>query len=138
MQLLALAQAQIDLHPAALEKNLERDQGQAALLDTPEDVVEIFIRANAGGTKLGKSDLMFSLLASDWTVADLGCGTGQVVAELAPFVDRVIGGLSALITEGDTWREDLRCSIGHYSRMRLESYAIVRMQSPISNPSRLR
>ena len=57
---------------------------------------------------------------------------------IVPFVDRVIGGLSALITEGDTWREDLRCSIGHYSRMRLESYAIVRMQSPISNPSRLR
>ncbi len=35
-----------------------------------EDVVEIFIRANAGGTKLGKSDLLFSLLASDWSVAD--------------------------------------------------------------------
>ena len=37
---------------------------------TIEDVVEIFIRANAGGTKLGKSDLLFSLLASDWAVAD--------------------------------------------------------------------
>jgi hypothetical protein len=35
-----------------------------------DDVVEIFIRANAGGTKLGKSDLMFSLLASEWTSAD--------------------------------------------------------------------
>jgi len=57
---------------------------------------------------------------------------------IVPFVDRVIGGLSALITEGDTWREDLRCSLGHYSRMRLESYAIVRMQSPIDNPSNLR
>jgi hypothetical protein len=44
-------------------------------VDDPEaysidDVVEIFIRANAGGTKLGKSDLLFSLLASDWDVAD--------------------------------------------------------------------
>jgi hypothetical protein len=37
---------------------------------TIDDVVEIFIRANAGGTKLGKSDLLFSLLASDWDVAD--------------------------------------------------------------------
>ena len=56
---------------------------------------------------------------------------------IVPFVDRVIGGVSALITEGDTWRESLRCSIGHYSRMRLESYAIVRMQSPIENSSGL-
>jgi ubiquinone/menaquinone biosynthesis C-methylase UbiE len=27
----------------------------------------------------------------DWTVADLGCGTGQVSAAIAPFVKRVIG-----------------------------------------------
>ncbi len=31
-----------------------------------DDVVEIFIRANAGGTILGKSDLLFSLLTSAW------------------------------------------------------------------------
>jgi 5-methylcytosine-specific restriction endonuclease McrA len=31
-----------------------------------DDVVEIFIRVNSGGTKLSKSDLLFSLLASDW------------------------------------------------------------------------
>lgn len=30
------------------------------------DIVEIFIRANSGGTKLGKSDLLFSLLTSSW------------------------------------------------------------------------
>ena len=30
------------------------------------DVVEIFIRANAGGTPLSKSDLMFSLLTANW------------------------------------------------------------------------
>jgi hypothetical protein len=35
-----------------------------------DDVVEIFIRANSGGTKLGKSDLMFSLVAQSWTEAD--------------------------------------------------------------------
>jgi Protein of unknown function DUF262/Protein of unknown function (DUF1524) len=38
---------------------------------TVEDVVEIFIRANAGGTKLSKSDLMFSLVTSDWHTADI-------------------------------------------------------------------
>ena len=36
-----------------------------------EDIVEIFIRANAGGTKLSKSDLMFSLLVSNWDTADI-------------------------------------------------------------------
>ncbi len=35
-----------------------------------EDVVEIFIRANSGGTKLSKSDLMFTLLTTHWDVAD--------------------------------------------------------------------
>ncbi|MGI2028003.1 GmrSD restriction endonuclease domain-containing protein [Endozoicomonas acroporae] len=34
------------------------------------DVVEIFIRANSGGTQLGKSDLLFSLLTSSWEDAD--------------------------------------------------------------------
>ncbi|MBN8676637.1 MAG: DUF262 domain-containing protein [Chitinophagales bacterium] len=33
---------------------------------TTEDVLEIFIRANSGGTFLSKSDLMFSLLISSW------------------------------------------------------------------------
>ena len=35
-----------------------------------DDVVEVFIRANSGGTKLGKSDLLFSLLSSSWEEAD--------------------------------------------------------------------
>ncbi len=37
---------------------------------TEDDVVEIFIRANSGGTPLGKSDLLFSLLISSWDEAD--------------------------------------------------------------------
>lgn len=37
---------------------------------TEDDVVEIFIRANSGGTKLGKSDLLFSLLTASWEDAD--------------------------------------------------------------------
>lgn len=44
-------------------------------LDNPnlyseDDVVEIFIRANSGGTKLEKSDLLFSLLNATWDAAD--------------------------------------------------------------------
>jgi hypothetical protein len=33
------------------------------------DVVEIFVRANAGGTKLQKSELLFALLSANWTKA---------------------------------------------------------------------
>lgn len=40
-------------------------------LYTEDDVVEVFIRANSGGTKLGKSDLLFSLLTSSWDDADV-------------------------------------------------------------------
>jgi ArsR family transcriptional regulator len=34
---------------------------------------------------------LVSLLPPEWTVADLGCGTGQAAAALAPFVRSVIG-----------------------------------------------
>jgi uncharacterized protein with ParB-like and HNH nuclease domain len=33
---------------------------------TENDIVEIFIRANSGGTQLGKSDILFSLLTVNW------------------------------------------------------------------------
>jgi hypothetical protein len=39
-------------------------------LYSEDDVVEVFIRANSGGTKLGKSDLLFSLLNATWEVAN--------------------------------------------------------------------
>ena len=35
-----------------------------------DDIVEIFIRANSGGTHLGKSDLLFSLLTASWEEAE--------------------------------------------------------------------
>lgn len=35
-----------------------------------DDIVEIFIRANSGGTRLDKSDLLFSLLVSTWDDAN--------------------------------------------------------------------
>src|SRR5262249_27321134 len=48
----------------------ELDSIENTDLYTEEDVVEIFIRANSGGTRLGKSDLLFSLLSASWDVAD--------------------------------------------------------------------
>ncbi len=48
----------------------ELDSMENADLYTEDDVVEVFIRANSGGTKLGKSDLLFSLLTSSWDHAD--------------------------------------------------------------------
>jgi hypothetical protein len=48
----------------------ELDSIENSSLYTEEDVVEVFIRANSGGTKLGKSDLLFSLLTSSWDHAD--------------------------------------------------------------------
>lgn len=48
----------------------ELDSTENKDLYTEEDVVEIFIRANSGGTRLGKSDLLFSLLTLSWEKAD--------------------------------------------------------------------
>lgn len=48
----------------------ELDSIESPQLYTEDDVVEIFIRANSGGTKLGKSDLLFSLLGATWDNAD--------------------------------------------------------------------
>jgi uncharacterized protein with ParB-like and HNH nuclease domain len=48
----------------------ELDSIDAPSLYTEDDVVEVFIRANSGGTKLGKSDLLFSLLSASWSIAD--------------------------------------------------------------------
>lgn len=48
----------------------ELDSIENPSLYTEDDVVEVFIRANSGGTKLGKSDLLFALLASAWDTAN--------------------------------------------------------------------
>jgi hypothetical protein len=55
------------------------DRPQAYLDD---DIVEIFIRANSGGTQLGKSDLLFSLLTASWEDAD------ENMAELLDDINR--------------------------------------------------
>jgi ArsR family transcriptional regulator len=48
------------------------------------------LRAEWYGTGFGTSALL-ALLPPDWTVADLGCGTGALAASLAPEVGRVVG-----------------------------------------------
>jgi len=53
----------------------ELDSTENQNLYTEDDVVEVFIRANSGGTKLDKSDLLFSLLTSTWDNADDEMGT---------------------------------------------------------------
>jgi hypothetical protein len=69
----------VSRHVGVVFKTFQGDDGIAYQeLDSIEnqslygenDVVEVFIRANSGGTKLGKSDLLFSLLAAAWDTAD--------------------------------------------------------------------
>jgi ArsR family transcriptional regulator len=47
------------------------------------------VRAELYGTRADLAPLA-ALLDPEWTVADLGCGTGQTAAALAPYVGRVI------------------------------------------------
>jgi hypothetical protein len=68
-------QDHIDLVDRALriEETLtyqELDSIDSPELYTEEDVVEVFIRANSGGTRLGRSDLLFSLLSASWEFAN--------------------------------------------------------------------
>lgn len=48
------------------------------------------MRAELYGDAFGQAALL-SLLPSHWVVADLGCGSGQAAAALAPYVQKVIG-----------------------------------------------
>ncbi len=47
------------------------------------------LRAEVYGTRIG-TEALLALVPPDWTVADLGCGTGALAADLAPRVRRVI------------------------------------------------
>jgi hypothetical protein len=50
---------------------LDSTDSDAAIQYSEDDVLEIFIRANSGGTTLAKSDLLFSLLTSKWDEAEI-------------------------------------------------------------------
>lgn len=69
----------LDDHLDLVDRTFKMDEGvtyqELDSIDNPalyteDDVVEVFIRANSGGTKLGKSDLLFSLLNVVWEMAD--------------------------------------------------------------------
>jgi len=63
------AKREIEVAEVLLYQELDSTDEESTYLF--EDVVEIFIRANSGGTKLNKSDLMFTLLISQWELADI-------------------------------------------------------------------
>ena len=66
---IARAKKEIEVSEALVYQEIDStDEENPYLFD---DVVEIFIRANSGGTKLNKSDLMFTLLVSEWDLADV-------------------------------------------------------------------
>ena len=75
---IALAKREIESTEAILYQEIDgTDEDEIYTFD---DVVEIFIRANSGGTKLNKSDLMFTLLTSHWDSADI---------EMESFLDEI-------------------------------------------------
>ena len=71
-----------------IEKFRDREYLSYQILDSIEhpqiytlnDIVEIFIRVNSGGTQLSKSDLMFSLLKSEWN---------EIEEDLEDFLDEI-------------------------------------------------
>jgi ArsR family transcriptional regulator len=93
-KLWAVARAELDGWPLAAQ---DADRLEAVL--ARRDGAERFfagaagawdeLRAKVYGRAFG-AEALLSLLPSSWTVADLGCGTGMLTAELAPRVRRVV------------------------------------------------
>jgi len=85
---------------AALTATAQDDQRLESVLAQRRRPSEEFFRSAAGEWNRMREEMFghrFDLLAlaalldPDWTVADLGCGTGELAANLAPFVRQVIG-----------------------------------------------
>ena len=94
-RLWALLREQIALTPGA-DQDARRLRGVLARRQTKS---QEFFASAAGqwdrlrGDMFGRASYLHALpglLDSEWVVGDLGCGTGQVTASLAPFVSRVI------------------------------------------------
>ncbi|MCW1886724.1 DUF262 domain-containing protein [Luteolibacter flavescens] len=69
-----------------IDENLPHDSEERK---TYMDVLEIFVRVNTGGTRLNRSDLIFSMLKLNWK---------ESAEELPEFVDRINAGNSLGIT----------------------------------------
>lgn len=76
------------------------DQRLATVLATKQTRSQAFFNSAAGQWDKLRRDMfgerfdlmaLAGLLEAHWVVGDLGCGTGQIAAMLAPFVCRVIG-----------------------------------------------
>lgn len=76
------------------------DRRLARVLAGRREASQKFFAATAGQWDRMRAELfgsdfvpkaLLGLLPSTWTVGDLGCGTGTLLMELAPFVERVIG-----------------------------------------------
>ncbi len=95
-ELLALTQRQVEHWPAL---NQDRLRLAGCLRKREQDPQSFFARAAADWDQLrlelyGANYItaaLLGLLPSDWTVADLGCGTGATLLELSPCVKHVIG-----------------------------------------------
>ena len=73
-----------DLVPLeTIDENIVNER-QARTID---EILEIFVRVNSGGTRLSRSDLMFSLIKSKWTAARVNFD--EVIAQVDP--DGVVG-----------------------------------------------
>jgi ArsR family transcriptional regulator len=80
--------------------NAEQDARRLArVLASRSETSQQFFASSAGQWDRLRADLfgdvswraLLGLLPADWTVGDLGCGTGALLAELAPHVERVMG-----------------------------------------------
>lgn len=66
LRLLRRLVSQSDLVPLEI---IDEEVTEAPQARTIDEILEIFVRVNSGGTRLTRSDLMFSLIKSKWTGA---------------------------------------------------------------------
>ena len=94
-RLWALARAEIESWPAVaqdarrLEAVLQRRDGARRFFAGAAGAWDE-LRAKVYGRTFG-TEALLALVPPAWTVADLGCGTGALTAQLAPRVARVLG-----------------------------------------------
>lgn len=80
-----LAQDSLRLQQFVLNKQQDADAFFADAADRWDS-----IRHELYGKRF-TTDAMLALIPPQWTIADLGCGSGALAAELAPFVQQIIG-----------------------------------------------
>jgi hypothetical protein len=81
---LARVFSQSDIVPI---ETVDEDIVNARQARTVDEILEIFVRVNSGGTRLSRSDLMFSLIKSKWTNARVSFD--ELVSQVDP--DGVVG-----------------------------------------------